>query len=142
MEKKKKRKKRRRRFFPIRSSTLGLLGLSVALIHLAYPTMSHPPVTNMSQKSDFNSHSSSTLELRAQESHPLVLYTVGAPTRSKRSPKIWGRKAWISALNMAVSIIAAAVLGVVLGSRANRYPSYSKLHYSIFDICEHQFSLS
>ena len=104
--------------------------------------MSYAPMTNMSHKGGFNSHSSSSSELQAQGSHPQVLYNTAAPTRSKRSPRTWGRKAWIIALIVAVIVIVAIVLGAVLGSRANRYPSYSKLNYSILDTCEHPFSLS
>jgi len=52
---------------------------------------------------------------------------------SQANPKYWGRKVWIGVAVGAVIIVIAVIVGGVLGVRANAYPSYSKLSYSLQD---------
>ncbi|KAF2494793.1 hypothetical protein BU16DRAFT_550608 [Lophium mytilinum] len=56
-----------------------------------------------------------------------------ASSPSKVNPKYWGRKVWIGVAVGAVVIIVAVIVGAVLGVRANAYPNYSKLTYSLSD---------
>lgn len=92
----------------------------VSLTLLALHAMSYAPVTDIPRRGE-------------------VQFDKPAPRSSKLNLKTWGRKSWAGALIVAAIVIAAIVLGAVLGSRANRYPSYSKLHYSVVDTCEYPF---
>jgi hypothetical protein len=57
----------------------------------------------------------------------------GAPTRSKWDPRGWSlwNKLFLAA--GIIVVIVAVIVGSVLGVRANRYPNYSKLNYSLQD---------
>lgn len=48
-------------------------------------------------------------------------------------PNYWGWKQWAIAAISFIVILIAIVVGAVLGVRANQYPNYSKLTYSIKD---------
>lgn len=52
-------------------------------------------------------------------------------TGSKWNPKNWGKKGWIIAGCVAVVVIVAVVVGAVEGTKANEYPSYSALNYTL-----------
>jgi hypothetical protein len=58
---------------------------------------------------------------------------IGFPSRANL--KYWGRKVWIGIAVGAIIIVIAVIVGAVLGVRANAYPSYSKLSYSLQDDC-------
>lgn len=64
-------------------------------------------------------------------------YPYNAPSRGARfHPRRWGFKTKIAVAVGMVGIIIAIIVGAVLGTRANQYPAYSKLNYTIKDICE------
>lgn len=57
---------------------------------------------------------------------------------TKAGYSVWDPRGWsltkkLSAAVAAVVIIVAVIVGAVLGVRANRYPSYTKLDYSLVD---------
>jgi hypothetical protein len=52
---------------------------------------------------------------------------------SRWDPRGWSLKTKIFIAIGAVVVIVAVVVGAVLGVRANRYPDYSKLNYSLKD---------
>ncbi|KAF2472579.1 family 16 glycoside hydrolase [Lindgomyces ingoldianus] len=52
---------------------------------------------------------------------------------SRLNPKRWRWRAWLSIAAITIIIIIAAVVGGVLGIRANAYPNYSKLNYKLQD---------
>jgi hypothetical protein len=56
-----------------------------------------------------------------------------APAYSKWDPRGWSLKNKIFLATGIVVVIVAVVVGSVLGVRANRYPNYSKLDYSLVD---------
>lgn len=45
----------------------------------------------------------------------------------------WSKKVLIGAIAAAVVIIAAIIIGAVLGTRKSAYPDYSKLTYTLVD---------
>lgn len=59
--------------------------------------------------------------------------SIPSPHRSKFNRRNWGLRTKLGVGLGALVLIAGAVVGAVLGVRANRYPSYSKLSYSIRD---------
>lgn len=61
------------------------------------------------------------------------IYDPEAPEPSRWNPKnwpTWGK--WTAGIAV-VLVVAAAVVGGVLGARANKYPDYTKLTYSLVD---------
>jgi hypothetical protein len=77
------------------------------------------------------SSSSYPLEKLASTSvHP---YNASSSSLSRFNPKTWNWKIWTGVAVVLVVIIVAAVVGGVLGSRANYYPNYSALTYSLKD---------
>lgn len=52
---------------------------------------------------------------------------------SRWSPRNWSRKAIVVAVVAAVLILIAIIVGAVLGTKANAYPNYSALNYSLQD---------
>lgn len=57
----------------------------------------------------------------------------GAGRWSLIRPRTWGRKTYIALGVLLVVVIIAAVVGGVEGSKANAYPNYSSLNYSLKD---------
>ena len=51
-------------------------------------------------------------------------------------PRNWGKKTWIGVIVAAVVVLIAIIVGAVEGVKANRYPNYSKLNYSLQDTCK------
>ncbi|KAK3717030.1 hypothetical protein LTR37_006085 [Vermiconidia calcicola] len=54
-------------------------------------------------------------------------------TGSRWSPKAWTRKVTIGVFAIAAGLLAVIIIAAVLGSRANAYPDYSPLHYTLVD---------
>ena len=79
------------------------------------------------------------LPLRPNERPPT--YTSGIYDRggygkteySRRNPKTWSKKCWIILSAVVVILLVIIVAVAVSVSRANRYPNYSKLNYSLTD---------
>ncbi|KZF20212.1 glycoside hydrolase family 16 protein [Xylona heveae TC161] len=57
-------------------------------------------------------------------------------TGSKWHPRNWGRKTWIGVLAAVAVVIIVVVVGAVEGTKANRYPAYKKLNYTLKDTYE------
>ncbi|KAK5011729.1 glycoside hydrolase family 16 protein [Cryomyces antarcticus] len=78
---------------------------------------------------------------RADKSHLMAqsdLYGAEPPsynqsTGSRWDPRNWTRGIIVGVIVGAVVILVVIVVGAVLGTRANEYPSYSKLTYSLQD---------
>ncbi|KAF2713810.1 glycoside hydrolase family 16 protein [Pleomassaria siparia CBS 279.74] len=64
---------------------------------------------------------------------PELPYRVPAARPSRLNPKSWTWKTWTGIAVALILIIVAAAVGGVLGARANAYPDYSKLNYSLQD---------
>lgn len=60
---------------------------------------------------------------------------VGGGTRrpSNWNPKTWSKKVWTGVTAGLVIVIVAIIVGAVLGTRANAYPDYSPLRYTLSD---------
>lgn len=56
--------------------------------------------------------------------------------QSNLNPRSWSRKTWAIVAGVVVVIIIAAVVGAVLGVRANAYPNYSQINYRLQDTCK------
>lgn len=75
------------------------------------------------------------------DSPPAPKYEVDRPdTLAPRwyEYRYWSRKAWIGvgiAVVVVVVVIIAAVAGVEVSKKNNRYPDYSKLTYKLADTC-------
>ena len=70
---------------------------------------------------------------RAAPTYTSGFYGKEGAELSKRNPKNWSKRCWII-LAVALVIIAIIIIVVaVVVSRANRYPDYSKLNYSLVD---------
>ncbi|EME47622.1 glycoside hydrolase family 16 protein [Dothistroma septosporum NZE10] len=54
-------------------------------------------------------------------------------TGSKWNPRHWSKVAILCAIGAAVLLIVGVIIGAVLGSRANAYPNYSALSYTLAD---------
>ena len=53
--------------------------------------------------------------------------------RSRWNPRSWGLKTKLAVAIAAIIILVVIIIGAVLGTRANRYPNYSQLRYTIKD---------
>ena len=53
--------------------------------------------------------------------------------RSRWNPRTWGRKTIIGVVVGVVILIVVIIVAAVLGTKANSYPDYSKLAYSLKD---------
>ncbi|KAH9819871.1 Glycoside hydrolase family 16 protein [Teratosphaeria destructans] len=56
---------------------------------------------------------------------------VQQPTGSKWAPRNWSKKVRLGVFAAVAVVIAAIIIGAVLGSKANSYPDYSKLTYTL-----------
>jgi hypothetical protein len=66
--------------------------------------------------------------------YPPSSYQYGTPSKGPRwHPRSWSRRARIGVAIGTVVLIIVIVVAAVLGSRANRYPSYTKLDYALRD---------
>ncbi|KAF2680777.1 glycoside hydrolase family 16 protein [Lentithecium fluviatile CBS 122367] len=54
-------------------------------------------------------------------------------TTSALNPRSWTRRTWLIAGSVGLGVIIAAVAGGVLGARANAYPNYYKIDYTLQD---------
>lgn len=61
------------------------------------------------------------------------LESQGLTPRSKWDPRGWGLKTKLAVAAAVVVAIIVIVVGSVEGTKANRYPNYSKLNYSLKD---------
>jgi hypothetical protein len=59
--------------------------------------------------------------------------TAGTAGYSAWDPRGWSLTKKLAAAAGAVVVIVAVIVGAVLGVRANRYPNYTKLDYSLVD---------
>lgn len=50
--------------------------------------------------------------------------------------KYWGKKAWLITLGVVAAILIIIVVAVVETEKANAYPNYSKLTYSLAENCK------
>jgi hypothetical protein len=57
----------------------------------------------------------------------------GKATYSRSNPKSWSKKCWIIVAAVLVIVLIIIIAVAVTVSRANRYPDYSKLNYSLTD---------
>ena len=62
-------------------------------------------------------------------------YPYGTPSSSRWNPKTWGKKTRIAVAVSAVVLLVVIIVGAVVGTKENAYPSYSKLNYQIKDTC-------
>lgn len=51
------------------------------------------------------------------------------------NPKSWRKRTWAIVAVVIIVILIAVIVGAVLGSKANAYPDYSALSYSLSDEC-------
>lgn len=62
-------------------------------------------------------------------------YEKVAKSPSRLNPRTWGWKTWTAIAVVAIAVIVAVIVGAVLGVRANEYPNYSALTYTLQDTC-------
>lgn len=64
-------------------------------------------------------------------------YRNGAPSKeSWWHPRRWSPRLRLAAVIGAVLLLVVVVVAAIIASRANRYPRYKKLNYSLQDTCE------
>lgn len=56
-----------------------------------------------------------------------------APTTSKWNPKNWSKLTILGVVAAVIIVIVAVVVGAVLGTKANAYPDYSAINYTLVD---------
>lgn len=56
-----------------------------------------------------------------------------SPHASKWNPRTWSKPVLLGVIAATVVVIAAIIIGAVLGTRANAYPDYSSISYSLTD---------
>jgi len=107
--------------------------------------MSYPRYDDMGGRQQYHNRGNSYGMTGAPSRDPPPTYYYGPNFEdhgqySKRSvlskPKTWSRRVWIGVVVAAIIVLVAVIVGAVLGTRANRYPDYSKLNYSLVDTCE------
>lgn len=55
------------------------------------------------------------------------------------NPRVWSKRVWLGVTLLAIGAILGAALGGVQAEKtkkANRYPDYCKLDYSLVDMCK------
>lgn len=64
---------------------------------------------------------------------PPPTYEKAATSGSKWAPRNWSKKTLMAVIAGSVLIIAAIIVGAVVGSEENSYPDYSALDYTLLD---------
>lgn len=57
-------------------------------------------------------------------------------SESRWNPRYWRRRTWVGVVIVAIIVIIAVAVGAYEGVKANRYPDYTTLSYSLKDTCE------
>ena len=70
-------------------------------------------------------------------SDPPPYYEDGGGQGSRWNPKNWSRRTIILTGLGAIILLTAIIVGAVEGVRANRYPDYFPINYSLQDTCMH-----